>query len=188
MFSFFRLIQENRIFHGLNASCFILQYNIRFLKIKFIFLLFVSVPRAGKPPPSQKLKISIVLKQKNPGVELLSRTLLCSTIVVRPLIDRVRDGNVSCKPAVDTGNKYVRRSKIEGEELSGQHNLLSWNILKCYLSWRACLFSCGSTWRSIRKKKGGQASRRISTGKLKTLLFLHIRPIEVVVCDPPSGE
>ena len=72
--------------------------------------------------------------KKNPGVELLSRTLLCSTIVVRPLINRVRDGNVSCKPAVDTGNKYVRRSKIEGEELSGKHNLLSWNMLKCYLS------------------------------------------------------
>ena len=41
--------------------------------------------------------------KKNPGVELLSHTLLCSTIVVRPLIDRVRDGNVSFKPAIDTG-------------------------------------------------------------------------------------
>ena len=44
--------------------------------------------------------------KKNPGVELLSHTLLCSTIVVRPLIDRVRDGNVSFKPAIDTGKKY----------------------------------------------------------------------------------
>ena len=45
-------------------------------------------------------------QKKNPGVELLSHTLLCSTIVVRPLIDRVRDGNVSFKPAIDTGKKY----------------------------------------------------------------------------------
>ena len=51
------------------------------------------------------------MSKKNPGVELLSHTLLCSTIVVRPLIDRVRDGNVSFKPAIDTGKKYVIKSK-----------------------------------------------------------------------------
>ena len=43
--------------------------------------------------------------QKKSGVELLSRTLVCSTIVAGPLIDRVRDGNVSIKPAIDTGKK-----------------------------------------------------------------------------------
>ena len=43
--------------------------------------------------------------KKNPGVELLSRTRMCSTIVARPLIDRVRDGNVSFKPAMNTGKK-----------------------------------------------------------------------------------
>ena len=43
------------------------------------------------------------VRKKNPGVELLSRTQLCSTIVARPLIDRVRDGNVSFKPAMNTG-------------------------------------------------------------------------------------
>ena len=31
---------------------------------------------------------------------------MCSTIVARPLIDRVRDGNVSFRPAIDTGKKY----------------------------------------------------------------------------------
>ena len=45
--------------------------------------------------------------KKNPGIELLSHTLMCSTIVARLLIDRVRDGNVSFKPAIDTGKKYV---------------------------------------------------------------------------------
>ena len=45
--------------------------------------------------------------KKNPGIELLSHTQLCSTIVARLLIDRVRDGNVSFKPAIDTGKKYV---------------------------------------------------------------------------------
>ena len=55
--------------------------------------------------------------KKNPGIELLSHTLLCSTIVVRPLIDRVRDGNVSFKPAIDTGKKYIRKKEEErGEE------------------------------------------------------------------------
>ena len=44
---------------------------------------------------ARRHKIFPELGQKNPGVELLSHTLLCSTIVVRPLIDRVRDGNVS---------------------------------------------------------------------------------------------
>ena len=53
--------------------------------------------------------------KKNPGVELLSHTLLCSTIVVRPLIDRVRDGNVSFKPAIDTGKKYGIKSKKSKE-------------------------------------------------------------------------
>ena len=47
------------------------------------------------------------LGKKNPGIELLSHTQMCSTIVARPLINRVRDGNVSFKPAIDTGKKYV---------------------------------------------------------------------------------
>ena len=34
-------------------------------------------------------------------------------------------------------------------------------------------------------KKGGQASRLISTGKLNALLRLHRRPIEVVVFNLP---
>ena len=33
----------------------------------------------------------------------------------------------------------------------------------------------------------GQASRPISTGQLSTLLYLHTRPINVVVYNGPSG-
>ena len=43
--------------------------------------------------------------QKKSGVELLSRTLVCSTIVAEVLIDRVRDGNVSINLAIDTGKR-----------------------------------------------------------------------------------
>ena len=41
--------------------------------------------------------------QKKSGVELLSHTLMCSIIVAGPLNNRVRDGNVCCKTAVNTG-------------------------------------------------------------------------------------
>ena len=78
------------------------------------------------------------------------------------------------------GRKAGRRGMLQIQRLL----LICWIIVEM---WRACLFSWEPSWRTVLKKKGGQASRRISTGKLKTLLFLHIRPIEVVVYDPPSG-
>ena len=45
------------------------------------------------------------LGQKTAGVELLSHTLLCSIIVAVPLNNRVRDGNVCCRTAINTGEK-----------------------------------------------------------------------------------
>ena len=64
--------------------------------------------RAKKNPDSEiSALIRKFLGKKNPGIELLSHTQMCSTIVARPLINRVRDGNVSFKPAIDTGKKYV---------------------------------------------------------------------------------
>ena len=75
--------------------------------------------------------------KKNPGVELLSHTLLCSTIVVRPLIDRVRDGNVSFKPAIDTGKKYGIKSKKSRGRRDGVTTLPEAK----YVEIRACLFS-----------------------------------------------
>ena len=44
-------------------------------------------------------------EEKNAGIELLSHGQIHSTIVAGPLIDRVRDGNVSFKPAIDTGKR-----------------------------------------------------------------------------------
>ena len=41
--------------------------------------------------------------KKKSGVELLSHTLTYSIIVAGPLNNRVRDGNVCCKTAVNTG-------------------------------------------------------------------------------------
>jgi hypothetical protein len=38
------------------------------------------------------------------------------------------------------------------------------------------------------KKRGGQVDRLISTGKLKALLPLYIRPINVVVFHEPEGN
>ena len=49
--------------------------------------------------------LTSISSEKESGIELLSRSQVCSTIVAGPLIDRVRDGNVSCKPAIDTGKK-----------------------------------------------------------------------------------
>ena len=40
----------------------------------------------------------------------------------------------------------------------------------------------------IIKRKGSQASRLISIGKLNTLLCLHLQPIEVVVFNLPSED
>ena len=41
--------------------------------------------------------------KKKSGVELLSHTLTYSIIVAGPLNNRVRDGNVCCKTAINTG-------------------------------------------------------------------------------------
>ena len=70
--------------------------------------------------------------KKNPGIELLSHTRMCSTIVARPLIDRVRDGNVSFRPAVDTGKKYEIKIAENAERKKGKQN----NDLKPELSQR----------------------------------------------------
>ena len=43
--------------------------------------------------------------KKAAGVELLSHTLLYSIIVAGLLNNRVRDGNVCCRTAVNTGEK-----------------------------------------------------------------------------------
>ena len=56
--------------------------------------------------------ISKLSSEKKSGIELLSHSQICSTIVAGPLIDRVRDGNVSDKPAMDTGKKGLKMSGL----------------------------------------------------------------------------
>src|SRR5689334_18795341 len=41
--------------------------------------------------------------------------------------------------------------------------------------------------RCTKEEKTGQASRVISTGRLKPLRALHLLPIDVVISDDPSG-
>ena len=67
------------------------------------YLAYFCLPGLFRP-----ISVYKNLNKKNPGAELLSRTRMCSTIVARPLIDRVRDGNVSYKPAMDTGKKGLK--------------------------------------------------------------------------------
>ena len=58
--------------------------------------------------------------EKKSGIELLSHSQICSTIVAGPLIDRVRDGNVSYKPAMDTGKKGLKMLGLCRLSLSGR--------------------------------------------------------------------
>ena len=54
--------------------------------------------------------------KKKSGIELLSHTLMCSIIVAWPLNDRVRDGNVCCKPAIDTGKNMYKEEDDKGSK------------------------------------------------------------------------
>ena len=55
--------------------------------------------------------------KKKSGVELLSHTLTYSIIVAGPLNNRVRDGNVCCKTAINTGKKISKRGGREKQNL-----------------------------------------------------------------------
>ena len=75
-----------------------------------VFVVFVLLPASGRKKRSLTHKNQA--PEKKSGIELLSHSQICSTIVAGPLIDRVRDGNVSCKPAMDTGKKGLKMSAI----------------------------------------------------------------------------
>ena len=62
----------------------------------------------GTKKRSLKIRANQSSSEKKSGIELLSHSQICSTIVAGPLIDRVRDGNVSYKPAMDTGKKGLK--------------------------------------------------------------------------------
>ena len=75
------------------------------------FIVLSPFPGKKKELNEDQTRLS---SEKESGIELLSRSQICSTIVAGPLIDRVRDGNVSCKPAIDTGKKGIKM-QMEGE-------------------------------------------------------------------------
>ena len=58
--------------------------------------------------------------KKKYGVELLSHTQLCSIIAAGPLNNRVRDGNVCFKTAINTG---IKISKVVGIKENFKQNL-----------------------------------------------------------------
>jgi hypothetical protein len=93
----------------------------------------------------------------------LPHSLPCSTIGAKELNFRVRDGNGCFLFAIATEKTFC---------FQGNNNL---NISTYKCSKRLCELFCG------------QASRPISTGKLNTLLCLHIRPINLVVYKGSSA-
>ena len=110
---------------------------------------------------------------------------MCSIIVAWPLNDRVRDGNVCCKPAIDTGKNMYKEEDDKG--IKTTLNKVSWDSKrKNFID--AWFFIYPHYWHNGDREKGGQASRPISNGKLKTLLLLHFHPIKVVVYNRPSGD
>ena len=86
--------------------------------------------------------------KKKSGIELLSRSQICSTIAAGPLIDRVRDGNVSCKPAMDTGKRCKKDVRRERQNPSGEK--IYQKILKENID---ITFSSTSAWQREKKKK-----------------------------------
>ena len=77
----------------------------------------------------------LVSGQKKSGIELLSHTLMCSIIVAWPLNDRVRDGNVCCKPAIDTGKKGIKRG------MEGTKRLWSKSVEDSKRKYKSLIFS-----------------------------------------------
>ena len=82
-------------------------------RIRNIIQESILVLCVKKREPVPKRIRNRLLGKKKSGVELLSHSQICSTIVAGPLIDRVRDGNVSYEPAIDTGKKRNRRKLDE---------------------------------------------------------------------------
>ena len=89
-----------------------LEYSIPYTAYKpdlFRFRLFFYKIYSAISPLTHGVK-------KAAGVELLSHTLTYSIIVAGPLNNRVRDGNVCCKTAVNTGEKNQAHGAGSGME------------------------------------------------------------------------
>ena len=117
-----------------------------------------------------------------------------STIRAARLNDRVRDGN-GCGPrAIITGQN--RRLMARLHAASGIYSPCDCGPVATRLNVLVIgIVSIGSTTAERRSRTGlsrkswtDQASRAISTARLSMLPCLHLRPINVVVSDGPSGS
>ena len=144
-------------------------------------------PMPGRSPPWQRRKRESrelyktkkapfeVLPQRGreSSGDLLSRTRGPGTIGDLRLNFRVRDGN-GCDP----------------HSITAETNSLTWN-LKLFAITRALkpggsgLPTRDSRTKSLKERKS--VSRAISTARLNVSPRLHLRPIDVVVSDGPSG-
>jgi hypothetical protein len=93
----------------------------------------------------------------------LPHSFPCSTIGAEGLNFRVRDGN-GCIPFAIAAENLISERIQSGY---GFHDVCVSDLYRLFC---------------------GQASRPISTGKLNTLLCLHIRPINLVIFEGSSGN
>ena len=111
----------------------------------------------------------------------------CSTIGSGGLNFRVRDGNGWGPSDIATGNLIApgagdrgcgaMHTRKQKSECDGRE----WRPSSTLASGRVASVCSGS------RRKNDQAARAISIGQLNALRRLHLRPIDVVVFDGPSG-
>ena len=122
-------------------------------------------------------KCSGGLGRKRAGDVLLSHALLRSIIAAEALHRRVRNGNGCYRLAMVTspkmGELYRRGCVVQPDFSSRDRDGMF------FLPPAAVFGGRG-------EEKGGQASRLISTGRLRLLPALHLRPIYPVVSREPS--
>ena len=108
---------------------------------------------------------------KNAGGNLLSRWTHYHW--PRVLIGRVRDGNGSFHPGMATG-KFAGLLLQQAVGLSNEGG-------------RSCRECLSGPWSRGYGSRGGVVKRlAVSTGRLRALLHLHVRPIDPVVFREPS--
>ena len=121
-----RRAEARQLFGGLDSSLFLLFIG-RVLSDLSVLLVLLAEFRRKKRSLTVKLS-----SEKKSGIELLSHSQICSTIVAGPLIDRVRDGNVSDKPAMDTGKKGLKMSGLCRLSCRNDKQIVNWEIAILY--------------------------------------------------------
>ena len=109
-----------------------------------------------------------------PGSDLLSQGLSHSTIGAEEFNGRVRDG---------IGLKLLARTTRPAKDKDTKQAVISEGADVRRRSHKRLCNRCMDT-----ENESNQANRTISTGKLHTLLYFHIRPINVVVFHGSQGN